>query len=76
MSTRDRHIGELLAQLVRAVELSLAAGEAARAAMSEILKRRPETGSLPADDASPLTFTLTPRDRQFLSAHSLRLEDR
>lgn len=73
---RDPYIGELWAQLVQAVELSLAAGDAARTAVTEILKRWPGSESLPADEVSPPTFTLTPQDRQFLSALSLRLEDR
>jgi len=72
----DAHIQALMADLIRAIEVSLGATEAARAAVAEILKRGAETevsleGSEPG---SPLTLTL--QDREFLSALSIRLEDR
>ena len=61
--------------LIRAVEVSLAAREAARAAVAEMLRRTPETGI--ALDASRIVpdLVLTPEDRAFLSSLSLRLED-
>ena len=74
--SRDQHIQELLATLIRAVELSLAAHETARAAVAEILKRGAETGSSFRFDESDPTLVLTPQDREFLRALSLRLEDR
>ncbi len=73
--SRDRHIQELLTVLIRAVEVSLAAREAARAAVAEMLRRTPETGiSLDTSRIAP-DLVLTPEDRAFLSSLSLRLED-
>lgn len=72
----DEHIQALMADLIRAIEVSLAATEAARAAVTEMLKRRAET-EIPLEGSEPgLSFTLTPQDREFLSALSIRFEDR
>lgn len=73
---RDPHVQALIADLLRAVKVSLAAGDAARALVAELLKRGAATGSLCQDDAGGPTVTLTPQDREFLSALAIRLEDR
>jgi len=72
---RDRHVDALMTKLLKAIEVSLAAAEAAREALQEILKRGAETGIFfagtkprHADDA----FELTPQDREFLRAVSIR----
>ena len=72
---RDRHVDALMTKLLKAIEVSLAAAEAAREALQEILKRGAETGIFfagtkprQADDA----FELTPQDREFLRAVSIR----
>lgn len=54
---RDQHVESLLADLIRAIELSLAASEAARALVAQLLKAN--VG-----------------DQEFLSALSIRFEDR
>lgn len=41
---RDGHVDDLMAKLTRAIELSLAAAEASREAVLEILRRGGETG--------------------------------
>lgn len=74
--TRDSHLRAMMAELLQAIEVSLAASEAARALVEEILKRRAETGTfLQGTDASP-SLTLTPGDREFLNALAIRFEDR
>ncbi|MBI4241919.1 MAG: hypothetical protein HY613_09395 [Candidatus Rokubacteria bacterium] len=73
---RDPHIEALILDLIRAIEASLAASEAARAAVGEILKRGVDSGSLlPSGEAGP-PLTLTAEDRAFLSRLSIRAEDR
>lgn len=74
--SNDPHITALMADLIRAIEVSLAATEAARAAVAEILKRGTDGVSVvPSDDAGP-ALALTPGDREFLSRLSIRAEDR
>lgn len=62
--------------LIRATEVSLAASEAARALVAEILKRGPETRVFLEDGQPGSSLTLTPEDLEFLSALSIRLENR
>jgi len=74
--SNNPHIKALMADLIRAIEVSLAATEAARAAVAEILKRGMDGASIvPSDEAGP-TLALTPEDREFLSRLSIRAEDR
>ena len=72
---RDRHVDALMTKLLKAIEVSLAAAEAAREALQEILKRGAETGIFFAGAKSRQTddaFELTPQDREFLRAVSIR----
>ena len=75
--TPDAHVDRLMGKLVRAIEVSLKATEAARDAVGEILKRGAETGiffahgrSAPA--TAPTGFALTDLDRDFLRSLSIR----
>jgi len=72
----DAHVDRLMGKLVRAVEVSLKATEAARDAVAEILKRGAETGILFAKGPGarrPATgFELTEQDRDFLRSLSIR----
>jgi len=66
-----------MGKLVRAIEVSLKATEAARDAVGEILKRGAETGIFFAHGRStpapaPPGFTLTDLDRDFLRSLSIR----
>ena len=71
----DAHVDRLMGKLVRAVEVSLKATEAARAAVAEILKRGAETGIFFARGRGtppPTGFELTEQDRDFLRGISIR----
>jgi len=72
----DAHVDRLMGKLVRAVEVSLKATEAARDAVAEILKRGAETGIFfsKGRGARPPTtgFELTEQDRDFLRSLSIR----
>jgi hypothetical protein len=75
--TPDAHVDRLMGKLVRAIEVSLKATEAARDAVGEILKRGAETGIFFAHGRStpapaPLGFALTDLDRDFLRSLSIR----
>jgi len=75
--TPDAHVDQLMGKLVRAIEVSLKATEAARDAVGEILKRGAETGIFFAHGRStpapaPPGFTLTDLDRDFLRSLSIR----
>ncbi len=73
---RDQPIEKLMLDLVRAIELSLAASVAARALTVELLKSSAGMGSsLQGDEPGPF-FSLTTQDREFLSALSIRFENR
>jgi succinyl-CoA synthetase alpha subunit len=75
----DRHVDALMQKLQRAIEVSLAAAEAARDAVHEILKRGAETGVFFTEGAGPAdgpAFELTSQDREFLRAVSIRPESR
>jgi len=64
-----------MAKLVRAVEISLKATEAARDAVAEILRRGAETGIFftRSGGAAPTSgFELTDLDRDFLRSLSIR----
>ena len=71
----DAHVDRLMGKLVRAVEVSLKATQAARDAVAEILKRGAETGIFFAkgrDAQAPTVFELTDQDRDFLRSLSIR----
>jgi hypothetical protein len=71
----DAHVDRLMGKLVKAVEVSLKATEAARAAVAEILKRGAETGIFFAKGRGaqpPTGFELTEQDRDFLRSLSIR----
>jgi len=66
-------------KLLQAIEVSLAAAEAAREAVQEILKRGAETGIFFAgtkNGAGDPSMELTAQDREFLRAVSIRPDGR
>ena len=75
---RDRHIDGLMEKLLKAIECSLAASQAARETVEEILKRGADTAIFFAGaDADPKAsqgeeIQLTPQDREFLRTLSIR----
>jgi predicted dinucleotide-utilizing enzyme len=73
---KERHVDALLKRLVLAIEASLAATEAARDAVQEILKRGADTGIFFAGAKSRGAFSseLTPQDKEFLRAVSIKPE--
>lgn len=71
----DQHIQALIGDLIRATEVSLAASEAARALVAEILKRGAETRVFLEGSEPGSSLRLTPEDLEFLSALSIRLEN-
>ena len=71
----DAHVDRLMGKLVRAVEVSLKATEAARDAVAEILKRGAETGiffTRGRGASSTTGFELSEQDRDFLRGISIR----
>jgi hypothetical protein len=72
---RERPADALARKLLHAIEVSLAATDAARDAVQEILRRGAETGIFFAGtrrrDESP-SFELTGQDREFLRAVSIK----
>jgi predicted dinucleotide-utilizing enzyme len=76
--SRDKHIDGLMEKLLKAIECSLAASQAARETIEEILKRGADTaiffagaavdGKAPEGEESQLT----PQDREFLRTLSIR----
>jgi hypothetical protein len=68
---RDKHVKHLMDKLLRAIEASLAASDAAREAVGEILCRSAGTGGDGAQKDA-----LTDLDREFLRSISIRLENR
>jgi hypothetical protein len=71
---RDRHLDGLMDRLLRAIECSLGAAEAARETVEEILKRGADTSIFFADAALPPGDgdALTPQDREFLRTLAIR----
>jgi hypothetical protein len=71
---REPHVDPLMRKLLRTIEVSLAATEAARDAVQEILRRGADTGIF-FSGARPRgnpSFELTPQDKEFLRAVSIR----
>ncbi|MFQ5828280.1 MAG: hypothetical protein ACE5JD_03875 [Candidatus Methylomirabilia bacterium] len=73
---RDEHIRQLMTSLRRAIEVSLAATEATREALAELLKRGSGAGTFFRTDRSGPSLDLTHEDREFLRALGIRPEDR
>ena len=70
---RERRTDPLLRKLVEAVEASLAAAEAARDAVQEILRRGADTGIFFAGAKSRgFSSELTAQDKEFLRAVSIK----
>ncbi len=71
---REPHVEALMKKLMRAIEVSLAATEAARDAVQEILKRGADTGIFFTGTRSRgnPSFELTAQDKEFLRAVSIR----
>ncbi|PYM38905.1 MAG: hypothetical protein DME17_02895 [Candidatus Rokuibacteriota bacterium] len=75
----ERHVETLIKKLLQAIEVSLAAAEAAREAVQEILRRGAETGIFFAgtkNGAGDTPMELTAQDREFLRAVSIRPDGR
>lgn len=71
---RETHLDSLMKKLLRTIEVSLAATEAARDALQEILKRGADTGMFfsGARGRGNPTFELTAQDKEFLRAVSIK----
>jgi hypothetical protein len=75
---RERPADLLMTKLVQAIEASLAATEAARDAVQEILKRGANTGIFFAGrggrgaERGAVSSELTPQDKEFLRAVSIK----
>ncbi len=71
---RERQVDALLKKLLQTIEVSLAAGEAARDAVQEILRRGADTGIFFAGSKKGLTVSseLTTQDKEFLRAVSIK----
>ena len=72
---RERPVDVLMKKLVHAIEVSLAATDAARDAVQEILKRGADTGIFFAGAKSRgFSSELTAQDKEFLRAVSIKPE--
>lgn len=71
---RERQIDALLKKLLQTIEVSLAAADAARDAVQEILKRGADTGIFFAGSkkGAPVSAELTTQDKEFLRAVSIK----
>jgi hypothetical protein len=71
---RERQIDALLRKLMQTIEVSLAAADAARDAVQEILKRGADTGIFFAGSkkGAPVSAELTTQDKEFLRAVSIK----
>lgn len=71
---RERQIDALLKKLLQTVEVSLAAADAARDAVQEILRRGADTGIFFAGSKKGVTVSseLTTQDKEFLRAVSIK----
>ncbi len=74
--SREPHVDGLMKKLLKTIEVSLAATDAARDAVQEILKRGADTGIFftGARGAGNPAFELTAQDKEFLRAVSIRPE--
>ena len=71
---RERQVDALLKKLLQTIEVSLAAADAARDAVQEILRRGADTGIFFAGSKKGVTVSseLTPQDKEFLRAVSIK----
>ena len=70
---RERHVDPLMKKLVQAIEASLAATDAARDALQEILRRGADTGLFFSGSRSrSVSPELTSQDKEFLRAASIK----
>ncbi|PYN85250.1 MAG: hypothetical protein DMD87_23615 [Candidatus Rokuibacteriota bacterium] len=71
---RDRQVDALLKKLLQTIEASLAAADAARDAVQEILRRGADTGIFFAGSKKGVTVSseLTTQDKEFLRAVSIK----
>ena len=70
---RERHVDPLMKKLVQAIEASLAATDAARDALQEILRRGADTGLFFAGSRSrTVSPELTSQDKELLRAASIK----
>ena len=71
---RDRQVDALLKKLLQTIEASLAAADAARDAVQEILRRGADTGIFFAGSKKGVTISseLTNQDKEFLRAVSIK----
>lgn len=70
---RERHVDPLMKKLVQAIEASLAATDAARDALQEILRRGADTGLFFSGSRSrAVSPELTSQDKEFLRAASIK----
>jgi hypothetical protein len=71
---RERHVDALLKKLLQTIEASLAAADAARDAVQEILRRGADTGIFFAGSKKGVTVSseLTTQDKEFLRAVSIK----
>ena len=73
---KERHVDLLMKKLLQAIEASLAATEAARDAVQEIIKRGADTGIFFSGSRARGSFStaLTDQDKEFLRAVSIKPE--
>jgi hypothetical protein len=70
---RERHVDSLMKKLLQAIEASLAATDAARDALQEILRRGADTGIFFAGARQrAVSAELTAQDKEFLRAASIK----
>ena len=71
---RDRQVDALLKKWLQTIEASLAAADAARDAVQEILRRGADTGIFFAGSKKGVTVSseLTTQDKEFLRAVSIK----
>ena len=71
---RERQVDALLKKLLQTIEVSLAAAEAGRDAVQEILRRGADTGIFFAGSKKGVTVSseLTTQDKEFLRAVSIK----
>lgn len=71
---RERHVDQLMKKLLQAIEVSLTATEAAREALQEIIRRGADTGIffVGVKSRAGVSPELTPQDKEFLRALSIR----
>jgi hypothetical protein len=71
---RERQVDALIKKLLQTIEASLAAADAARDAVQEILRRGADTGIFFAGSKKGVTVSseLTTQDKEFLRAVSIK----